>query len=213
MKKIKKLALLLAICMVGTVGLVGCGNDGDSSSKNESSASQTADDNANSADDSAADSKDGDSSASVVGTWTVTALEGTDGTAVSIDDYATANGVDPETLKCTYTFADDGTFSGEMSGVSVSGNYTFEGTDLVMTVGEQQFNYTYDADNDMLKYTDPNTGLSSYCEQFNPNFLILHYTKQPLTERWAVVCFLICGCRSVGQISSACTDEFLCLYT
>lgn len=144
MKKIKKLALLLAICMVGTVGLVGCGNDGDSSSKNESSATQTADDNANSADDSAADSKDGDSSASVVGTWTVTALEGTDGKAVSIDDYATANGVDPETLKCTYTF---------------------EGTDLVMTVGEQKFNYTYDADNDMLKYTDPNTGLSSYCER------------------------------------------------
>ena len=108
---------------------------------------------------------DGDSSASVVGTWTVTALEGTDGKAVSIDDYATANGVDPETLKCTYTFADDGTFSGEMSGVTVSGNYTFEGTDLVMTVGEQQFNYTYDADNDMLKYTDPNTGLSSYCER------------------------------------------------
>lgn len=107
MTKIKKLALLLAICMVGTVGLVGCGNDGGSSSKNESSASQTAD-------DSAADSKDGDSSASVVGTWTVTALEG---------------------------------------------------TDLVMTVGEQQFNYTYDADNDMLKYTDPNTGLSSYCER------------------------------------------------
>ena len=101
----------------------------------------------------------------VVGTWTVTALEGTEGTAVSIDDYATANGVDPETLKCTYTFADDGTFSGEMSGVTVSGNYTFEGTDLVMTVGEQQFNYTYDADNDMLKYTDPNTGLSSYCER------------------------------------------------
>lgn len=165
MKKIKKLALLLAICMVGTVGLVGCGNDGDSSSKNESSATQTADDNANSADDSAADSEDGDSSASVVGTWTVTALEGTDGTAVSIDDYATANGVDPETLKCTYTFADDGTFSGKMSGVTVSGNYTFEGTDLVMTVGEQQFNYTYDADNDMLKYTDPNTGLSSYCER------------------------------------------------
>ena len=144
--------------MVGTVGLVGCGKDGGSSSKNESSASQTAD-------DSAADSKDGDSSASVVGTWTVTALEGTDGKAVSIDDYATANGVEPETLKCTYTFADDGTFSGEMSGVTVSGNYTFEGTDLVMTVGEQQFNYTYDADNDMLKYTDPNTGLSSYCER------------------------------------------------
>lgn len=144
--------------MVGTVGLVGCGNDGGSSSKNESSASQTAD-------DSAADSKDDDSSASVVGTWTVTALEGTDGKAVSIEDYATANGVDPETLKCTYTFAEDGTFSGEMSGVTVSGNYTFEGTDLVMTVGEQQFNYTYDADNDMLKYTDPNTGLSSYCER------------------------------------------------
>ena len=101
----------------------------------------------------------------MVGTWTVTALEGTDGKAVSIDDYATANGVEPETLKCTYTFAEDGTFSGEMSGVTVSGNYTFEGTDLVMTVGEQQFNYTYDADNDMLKYTDPNTGLSSYCER------------------------------------------------
>ena len=165
MKKIKKLALLLAICMVGTVGLVGCGNDGGSSSKNESSESQTADDNTSSSDDSAADSKDGDSSASVVGTWTVTALEGTDGTAVSIDEYATANGVEPETLKCTYTFADDGTFSGEMSGATVSGNYTFEGTDLVMTVGEQQFNYTYDADNDMLKYTDPNTGLSSYCER------------------------------------------------
>ena len=63
-------------------------------------------------------------SASVVGTWTVTALEGTDGKAVSIDDYATANGVDPETLKCTYTFAEDGKFSGEMSGVTVSGNYT-----------------------------------------------------------------------------------------
>lgn len=146
--------------MVGTVGLVGCGDDGGSSSENESSASQTADDSAVDA-----DSKDGDSSASVVGTWTVTALEDTDGTAVSIEDYATANGVDPETLKCTYILAEDGTFSGEMSGITVSGNYTFEGTDLVMTVGEQQFNYTYDADNDMLKYTDPNTGLSSYCER------------------------------------------------
>lgn len=166
MTKIKKLALLLAICMVGTVGLVGCGNDGGSSSKNESSASQTADDSAaDSADDSSADSNDGDSSVSVTGTWTVTALEGTDGKAVSIDDYATANGVDPETLKCTYTFAEDGTFSGEMSGVTVSGNYTFDGANLVMTVGEQEFNYTYDADNDMLKYTDPNTGLSSYCER------------------------------------------------
>lgn len=163
MKKIKKLALLLAICMLGTVGLVGCGNDGSSSSKTESSASQTAEDN--NANDSAADTDSGDSSASIVGTWTVTALEGTDGTAVSIDDYATANSVEPETLKCTYTFAEDGTFSGEMSGVTVSGNYTFEGTDLVMTVGEQQFNYTYDAENDMLKYTDPNTGLSSYCER------------------------------------------------
>lgn len=167
MKKIKKLALLLAICMVGTVGLVGCGgNDSDSSSKTESSAAQSADDSAaDSADDSAADSNDGDSSVSVTGTWTVTALEGTDGTAVSIEDYATANGVEPDTLKCTYTFAEDGTFSGEMSGVTVSGNYTFDGANLVMTVGEQEFNYTYDADNDMLKYTDPNTGLSSYCER------------------------------------------------
>ena len=167
MKKIKKLALLLAICMVGTVGLVSCGNDSGSSSKNESSASQTADDNSaeDSASDSSADSDNSDSSVSVVGTWTVTALEGTDGTAVSIDDYATANGVEPETLKCTYTFAEDGTFSGEMSGVTVSGNYTFDGANLVMTVGEQEFNYTYDADNDMLKYTDPNTGLSSYCER------------------------------------------------
>ena len=167
MKKIKKLALLLAICMVGTVGLVGCGNDSGSSSKNESSASQTADDNSaeDSASDSSSDSDNSDSSVSVVGTWTVTALEGTDGTAVSIDDYATANGVEPETLKCTYTFAEDGTFSGEMSGVTVSGNYTFDGANLVMTVGEQEFNYTYDADNDMLKYTDPNTGLSSYCER------------------------------------------------
>lgn len=167
MKKIKKLALLLAICMVGTVGLVGCGgNDSSSSSKNESSAAQSADDSAaDSADDSAADSNDGASSVSVTGTWTVTALEGTDGTAVSIEDYATANGVEPDTLKCTYTFADDGTFSGEMSGVTVSGNYTFDGANLVMTVGEQEFNYTYDADTDMLKYTDPNTGLSSYCER------------------------------------------------
>ena len=49
--------------------------------------------------------------------------------------------------------------------MTVSANYTFEGTDLVMTVGEQQFNYKYDAGNDMLKYTDPNTGLSSYCER------------------------------------------------
>ena len=87
-------------------------------------------------------------------------------------DYCTKNGITvcnagsySTNAVAQHTFADDGTFSGEMSGVTVSGNYTFEGTDLVMTVGEQQFNYTYDADNDMLKYTDPNTGLSSYCER------------------------------------------------
>lgn len=163
MKKIKKLALLLALCMIGTAGFVGCGNDNSSSSKNESSASQTADDS--SANENSADESADDSAATVTGTWVVTALEGTDGTAVSVEDYAVANGVEPETLVCTYTFEDDGTFSGEMSGTTVSGDYTFDGTDLVMTVGEQQFNYTYDADNDMLKYTDPNTGLSSYCER------------------------------------------------
>ena len=150
----KKIALLLALCMVGTAVFCGCGSkDNEESSANESSVSQSAESSDTAQDDSA--------EVSVTGTWGVSEIIDADGNSQTFEEYCQAQGVDPEQVGGKYTFNDDGSAICTVAGVDVEGSYEFDGSTLTLTTNGTSTPYTYNAENDTLECTDANLGSTS----------------------------------------------------
>ena len=150
----KKIALLLALCMVGTAVFCGCGSkDNEESSANESSVSQSAESSDTAQDDSA--------EVSVTGTWGVSEIIDADGNRQTFEEYCQAQGVTPEQVGGKYTFNDDGSAICTVAGVDVEGSYEFDGSTLTLTTNGTSTPYTYNAENDTLECTDANTGATS----------------------------------------------------
>lgn len=150
----KKIALLLALCMVGTAVFCGCGSkDNEESSANESSVSQSAESSDTAQDDSA--------EVSVTGTWGVSEIIDADGNSQTFEEYCQAQGVTPEQVGGIYTFNDDGSAICTVAGVDVEGSYEFDGSTLTLTTNGTSTPYTYNAENDTLECTDANTGATS----------------------------------------------------
>lgn len=150
----KKIALLLALCMIGTAVFCGCGSKGkEESSANESSASQSAESSDTAQDDSA--------EVSVTGTWGVSEIIDADGNRQTFEEYCQAQDVDPEQVGGKYTFNDDGSAICTVAGVDVEGSYEFDGSTLTLTTNGTSTPYTYNAENDTLECTDENTGATS----------------------------------------------------
>ena len=135
----KKIALLLALCMVGTAGVCGCGSKGNGeSSANESSASQSAESSDAAQDDSA--------EVSVTGTWGVSEIIDADGNRMTFEEHCQAQGVEPEQVGAKYTFNDDGSAICTVAGVDVEGSYEFDGSTLTLTTNGTSTPYTYNAE-------------------------------------------------------------------
>lgn len=150
----KKIALLLALCMVGTAVFCGCGSkDNEESSANESSVSQSAESSDTAQDDSA--------EVSVTGTWGVSEIIDADGNSQTFEEYCQAQGVTPEQVGAKYTFNDDGSAICTVAGVDVEGSYEFDGSTLTLTTNGTSTPYTYNAENDTLECTDANLGSTS----------------------------------------------------
>ena len=150
----KKIALLLALCMIGTAVFCGCGSkDNGESSANESSVSQSAESSDAAQDDSA--------EVSVTGTWGVSEIIDADGNRQTFEEYCQAQGVTPEQVGGKYTFNDDGSAICTVAGVDVEGSYEFDGSTLTLTTNGTSTPYTYNAENDTLECTDENTGATS----------------------------------------------------
>lgn len=150
----KKIALLLALCMVGTAVFCGCGSKGNGeSSANESSVSQSAESSDTAQDDSA--------EVSVTGTWGVSEIIDADGNRQTFEEYCQAQNVDPEQVGGKYTFNDDGSAICTVAGVDVEGSYEFDGSTLTLTTNGTSTPYTYNAENDTLECTDENLGSTS----------------------------------------------------
>lgn len=150
----KKIALLLALCMVGTAVFCGCGSkDNGESSANESSVSQNSESSDTAKDDSA--------EVSVTGTWGVSEIIDADGNRQTFEEYCQAQDVDPEQVGGKYTFNDDGSAICTVAGVDVEGSYEFDGSTLTLTTNGISTPYTYNAENETLECTDENTGATS----------------------------------------------------
>lgn len=150
----KKIALLLALCMVGTAVFCGCGSkDNEESSVNESSVSQSAESSDTAQDDS--------TEVSVTGTWGVSEIIDADGNSQTFEEYCQAQGVTPEQVGGKYTFNDDGSAICTVAGVDVEGSYEFDGSTLTLTTNGTSTPYTYNAENETLECTDANTGATS----------------------------------------------------
>ena len=150
----KKIALLLALCMVGTAVFCGCGSkDNKESSANESSASQSAESSDAAQDDSA--------EVSVTGTWGVSEIIDADGNRQTLEEFCQAKGVTAEQVGGKFTFNDDGSVICTVAGVDVEGTYEFDGSTLTYTVNGASTSCTYNAENDTLECTDANLGSTS----------------------------------------------------
>lgn len=150
----KKIALLLALCMIGTAVFCGCGSKGkEESSANESSVSQSAESSDTAKEDSA--------EVSVTGTWGVSEIIDADGNRQTFEEYCQAQGVTPEQVGGKYTFNDDGSAICTVAGVDVEGSYEFDGSTLTLTTNGTSTPYTYNAENDTLECTDANLGSTS----------------------------------------------------
>lgn len=154
---IKGLVLLLALCLVGSFAMYGCGSDDKSSSKATSSASDTAD---KSSDDSK-NSDDDTQVADITGEWVLDQIVDADGNSQTLEEYCAAKGVDSSGVDVTYTFSEDGTLVGAVGGVGVEGTYEFDGSTVSCTISGTTSNFDYNADDDTISYSDENTGLSS----------------------------------------------------
>ena len=150
----KKMALLLALCMMGTAVFCGCGNkDNGESSANESSASQS--------NESSDKAQDNSAEVSVTGTWGISEIIDADGNSQTFEEYCQAQGVTPEQVGGNYTFNDDGSAVVTVAGVDVEGSYEFDGSTLTLTTNGTSTPYTYNAENDTLECTDANLGSTS----------------------------------------------------
>ena len=150
----KKMALFLALCMMGTAVFCGCGSkDNEEISANESSVSQSAELSDTAQDDSA--------EVSVTGTWGVSEIIDADGNSQTFEEYCQAQGVTPEQVGGKYTFNDDGSAICTVAGVDVEGSYEFDGSTLTLTTNGTSTPYTYNAENDTLECTDANLGSTS----------------------------------------------------
>ena len=150
----KKIALLLALCMIGTAAFCGCGSkDNKESSANESSASQSAESSDAAQDDSA--------EVSVTGTWGVSEIIDADGNRQTFEEYCQAMDVEPEQVGGIYTFNDDGSVIVTVAGVDVEGSYEFDGSTLTVRTNGASAPFTYNAENDTIESTDANTGATS----------------------------------------------------
>ena len=150
----KKMALFLALCMMGTAVFCGCGSkDNEEISANESSVSQSAELSDTAQDDSA--------EVSVTGTWGVSEIIDADGNSQTLEEFCQAKGVTAEQVGGIYTFNDDGSAICTVAGVDVEGSYEFDGSTLTLTINGTSTPYTYNAENDTLECTDANLGSTS----------------------------------------------------
>lgn len=154
---IKGLVLLLALCLVGSFAMYGCGSDDKSSSKATSSASDTADKSSNDSENSDDDTQVAD----ITGEWVLDQIVDADGNSQTLEEYCAAKGVDSSGVDVTYTFSEDGTLVGAVGGVGVEGTYEFDGSTVSCTISGTTSNFDYNADDDTISYSDENTGLSS----------------------------------------------------
>ena len=154
---IKGLVLLLALCLVGSFAMYGCGSDDKSSSKATSSASDTADKTS----DDSENSDDDTQVADITGEWVLDQIVDADGNSQTLEEYCADKGVDSSGVDVTYTFSEDGTLVGAVGGVGVEGTYEFDGSTVSCTISGTTSNFDYNADDDTISYSDENTGLSS----------------------------------------------------
>lgn len=158
---IKGLVLLLALCLVGSFAMYGCGSDDKSSSKAASSASDTADKSSDDSENSDENSDDDTQVADITGEWVLDQIVDADGNSQTLEEYCAAKGVDSSGVDVTYTFSEDGTLVGAVGGVGVEGTYEFDGSTVSCTISDATSNFDYNADDDTISYSDENTGLSS----------------------------------------------------
>ena len=186
----KKLAVIIAVCMVAAATLCGCGgsngnsSSSDSTSKTSSASSQDKDSSSSDKSEEATEAETEDATeeeaseaaAAYTGvTWKLTNIIDAEGNTQTIDEYCVANGLKEGSLETTYEFAEDGTAVGTLNGVKMEFTYTADGNQITSSVttkdpstGEDVTTtsvFTYDADNDILTITDENTGLTSVFEK------------------------------------------------
>ena len=106
--------------------------------------------------------------ANITGEWIIGSYIDLSGNIYTPDDYAASMGIDSSAVTAGYTFKKDG--SAVMASIAgeFTGSYTFDGTNLLLTMNGQNLNFEYGVvvGNEALVYQDPNTRISTVLVRF-----------------------------------------------
>ena len=195
MKKIVKASLVLSMVVAMMVSATACGSSNSSSkadtssaaaaestaestaeggeeSKADAAAESTADAGANS--EAGAAEMDIDKDALVANAWTSGSIIKTDGTILSLDEYAAETGGDVTTMAVTVCFSADGKFVLVNAAGKNTGSYTVEGKEVKITLDNGMTSKFEMSEQDGTKVlgeeeTDASTGIKGTIYAINPN--------------------------------------------
>ncbi len=98
----------------------------------------------------------------IVGSWGIAKMMDAEGNEFTLEDYAAANGVDADTLRCTYTFNEDGTGAITLAGIDTKYVWSVdEAGEVTMQTAQTPIKMTYADEDDLLIIQDPNTGITT----------------------------------------------------
>lgn len=141
MNKIRKVSVLLLVCICVCSIFCACGQKSDGSEASEVNVSEA-----------------------IIGDWTLTTIQDADGNAYTLEEYCEAQGVDSEGMKASYTFVDDGSVVGAIGGIGVEGTYEVSGISVNCTFNGQDNIMEYNADSNTLTCEDVDSGMTSVFE-------------------------------------------------
>lgn len=138
----KKIGLLVAICVAMSATFCGC--------------SQSADTDSGIMGVSVAELEELESA--IIGEWVFSGVEYPDGKIISFEEYCASQNLDIAQTQAAYTFNEDQTVSKEIGTTEVDGTYEIDGASIKCTFPNEEIIMTYDENKGFFTIQDLNMG-------------------------------------------------------
>lgn len=141
----KKISLLLAICIAMSATFCGC--------------SQSANTDSGIMGVSVAELEELESD--IMGEWVFSAVEYPDGKIISFEEYCASQDLDIAQTQDSYTFNEDGTISRETGATEVEGTYEIDGASVKCVFSNEEIVMTYDENKGVLTTKNTDMGVKN----------------------------------------------------
>lgn len=141
----KKIGLLVAICIAMSATFCGCNQSSDTNS-GIMGISVTDIENLESA---------------IIGEWVLSAVEYSDGKIISFEEYCASQNLDISQTQTTYNFDKDGAISREIGTTEVEGTYEINGASVKCIFSNDEITMLYDENNGFFTTENSDMGVKN----------------------------------------------------